>query len=81
MRKAETLKSRPRMNATFTNRGKVHRISDGFARCGVGKHSQRRHWQTEFCAVTCQRCVKLIEADGRKEAQEAQQHSTAEGRG
>ncbi len=61
------------MNAALFNGGKVHLLADKVARCGVGKHSQRRQWQMEFCAVTCQRCVKLTEADGRKEAQEAQE--------
>ena len=47
------------MNAALFNGGKVHLLADKVARCGVGKHSQRRQWQTEFCAVTCQRCLKL----------------------
>ena len=48
-----------KMNATISNGGKVHRIIDGFARCGVGRNAKARTWQMEFCAVTCQRCVKL----------------------
>ena len=47
------------MNATLINGGKVHRLHDGFARCGVGRNAKTRTWQMDFCAVTCQRCVKL----------------------
>ena len=47
------------MNATLINGGKVHRLKDGFARCGVGRNAKTRTWQMEFCAVTCGRCVKL----------------------
>jgi hypothetical protein len=66
------LKSELRMNATISKGGKVHLLTDKVARCGVGKHSQRRQWQTDLGEVTCQRCVKLTEADGRKKAQETQ---------
>ena len=54
------------MNAALFNGGKVHLLADKVARCGVGKHSQRRQWQTEFCAVTCQRCLKLRLVDQRR---------------
>ena len=54
------------MNATISKGGKVHLLADQVARCGVGKHSQRRQWQTEFCAVTCQRCLKLRLVDQRR---------------
>ena len=47
------------MNATLINGGKVHRLNDGFARCGVGRNAKTRTWQTEFCAVTCGRCIRL----------------------
>jgi len=47
------------MNATLINGGKVHRLQDGFARCGVGKNAKTRTWQMELGDVTCQRCVKL----------------------
>lgn len=60
------LKSELRMNAALFNGGKVHLLADKVARCGVGKHSQRRQWQTEFCAVTCQRCQKLRLVDQRR---------------
>jgi hypothetical protein len=66
------------MNATLINGGKVHRLNDGAARCGVGRHTKRRAWQMELGEVTCQRCVKLLTADGRKEAQEAQKNLIAE---
>jgi hypothetical protein len=56
------------MNATLINGGKVHRWRDGFARCGVGRNAKTRTWQMELGDVTCQRCVKLNEADGRKES-------------
>jgi hypothetical protein len=67
------------MNATLINGGKVHRLQDGFARCGVGRNAKTRSWQMELGDVTCQRCVKLKEADGRKKAQEAQKGLTADG--
>ena len=47
------------MNATAFDGGKVHRLTDQAARCGVGKHPQRRQWQIDLGEVTCQRCVKL----------------------
>jgi hypothetical protein len=47
------------MNATLSNGGKVHRLVAGFARCGVGRNAKVRSWQTEFCAVTCGRCLRL----------------------
>ena len=47
------------MNATLINGGKVHRFSDGVARCGVGRSAKKRAWQMELGDVTCQRCVKL----------------------
>lgn len=60
------------MNATLINGGKVHRIIDGFARCGVGRNAKTRTWQMEIGDVTCLRCMKLerVEAaQGRKEVQ------------
>jgi len=66
------------MNATLFNGGKVHRMLEGVARCGVGKRRQRAQWQMELGDVTCRRCVKLNEKDGRKEAQEAQKVATTE---
>ncbi len=47
------------MNATISNGGKVHRIIDGVARCGVGRNAKTRTWQMELGDATCQRCVKL----------------------
>ena len=47
------------MNATFFNGGKVHRLNDGAARCGVGRNFKKRAWQMELGDVTCRRCVKL----------------------
>ncbi len=47
------------MNATLINGGKVHRLVEGHARCGVGRNAKVRTWQTEFCAVTCGRCLRL----------------------
>lgn len=47
------------MNATLINGGKVHRLHEGFARCGVGRKAKTRSWQTEFCTVTCGRCIRL----------------------
>ena len=38
------------MNATISNGGKARRIFDGFARCGVGRNTEARTWQMEFCA-------------------------------
>src|SRR6478609_1681380 len=35
------------MNATISNGGKVHRIIDGFARCGVGRNAKTRAWQLD----------------------------------
>jgi hypothetical protein len=52
------------MNATLINGGKVHRLSDGFARCGVGRNAKARTWQMEFCAVTCRRCLRLVKGSG-----------------
>ena len=57
------------MNATLTNGGKVHLLRDRAARCGVGKNSKRRQWQMELGDVTCQRCVKLKQADEGKNVQ------------
>lgn len=54
------------MNATLTNGGKVHQLKDGFARCGVGRNAKTRTWQTEFCAVTCGRCIRLEKQPGPK---------------
>ncbi len=54
------------MNATLTNGGKVHRLNDGFARCGVGRNAKVRTWQTEFCAVTCGRCIRLVKQTATK---------------
>jgi hypothetical protein len=57
------------MNATLINGGKVHRLHNGFARCGVGRNAKTRTWQMELGDVTCQRCVKLEKTEGHKEAQ------------
>jgi len=57
------------MNATLFNGGKVHRMLDGVARCGVGKNRKRGQWQMELRDVTCMRCAKLKQADERKRAQ------------
>lgn len=54
--KTETLK--PDMNATLFDGGKVHRLLDRAARCGVGKNRQRRDWQMDLGEVTCLRCAK-----------------------
>jgi hypothetical protein len=51
------------MNATAFEGGKVHLLTDQAARCGVGKHARRGHWQTDLGEVTCQRCVKLERVD------------------
>ena len=69
------------MNATFFNGGKVHRLNDGAARCGAGRNAKKRAWQMELGDVTCQRCVKLLATDGRKEAQEAQKVLTTDQHG
>ena len=47
------------MNATLFDGGKVHRLTETVARCGVGKHAQRGHWQTDLGDVTCLRCRKI----------------------
>lgn len=54
------------MNATISNGGKVHRIIDGYARCGVGRNATTRTWQTEFGDVTCGRCLRLEKAKATK---------------
>lgn len=51
------------MNASFIEGGKVHRLRDTGARCGVGKPVQRGHWQMELGEVTCQRCGRLLRMD------------------
>ncbi|MGC3956648.1 MAG: hypothetical protein QM813_01330 [Verrucomicrobiota bacterium] len=56
------------MNATLTTGGKVHRLADGFARCGVGRNAKSRAWQTEFCVVTCGRCIRLEKAKAKKDS-------------
>ncbi len=66
------------MNATLFDGGKVHRVIDAMARCGVDKVRKRRQWQIDFGDVTCGRCGKLVELDGRKEAQKAQKTSTTD---
>ena len=48
------------MNATLFDGGKVHRLLDRAARCGVGKSRQRRDWQMDLGEVTCLRCVKSL---------------------
>jgi len=53
------------MNVTFFNGGKVHRLNDGAARCGVGRNTKQRAWQMELGDVTCRRCVKLEQAKGK----------------
>lgn len=70
------LKSELEMNAALFNGGKVHLLTDQVARCGVGKHSTHRQWQTDLGEMTCQRCVKLERIDGRKRTQEAQSAET-----
>ena len=51
------------MNATLFDGGKVHRLSEAAARCGVGKPPRRSEWQAEFGEVTCQRCHRLAHWD------------------
>jgi hypothetical protein len=53
------------MNATLFEGGKVHRLSEEAARCGVGKPPRRSEWQVEFGEVTCRRCRKLVTLDQR----------------
>jgi hypothetical protein len=62
------------MNATAFDGGKVHLLTDQAARCGVGKHPKHRQWQMDLGEVTCQRCVKLVKGDGRKEASTTDEH-------
>ena len=54
------------MNATAFEGGKVHLLKDQAARCGVGKHGRRGHWQTDLGEVTCRRCVRLNLVDLRR---------------
>ena len=54
------------MNATAFEGGKVHLLTDQAARCGVGKHARRGHWQTDLGEVTCRRCVRLKLVDQRR---------------
>lgn len=53
------------MNATLFDGGKVHRLSEAAARCGVGKPPRHSEWQVEFGGVTCRRCRKLVTLDAR----------------
>lgn len=72
------------MNATLTNGGKVHQVTNGATRCGVGKRRTPVQWKMELGEVTCQRCLKLKQADERKVAQSASRTGdslTADGRG
>jgi hypothetical protein len=62
------------MNATACDGGKVHLLTDQAARCGVGKHTKHRQWQTDLGEVTCQRCIKLVKHDGQKEASTTDEH-------
>ena len=48
------------MNATLFDSGKVHRLLDHAARCGVGKSRKRGEWQMDLGAVTCLRCAKFL---------------------
>jgi hypothetical protein len=48
------------MNATLFDGGKVHRLLDRAAQCGVGKSRQRRDWQMDLGEVTCRRCVNSL---------------------
>jgi len=59
------------MNATLFNGGKVHLVVNDATRCGVAKGRKSIQWQTELGEVTCRRCVKLNEKDGRKRARSA----------
>jgi hypothetical protein len=47
------------MNAALSEKGRVHRLIDGLARCGTGKNRKRGPWQMELGEVTCLRCRKL----------------------
>jgi hypothetical protein len=64
------------MNATLFDGGKVHRLLDGTARCGVGKSRQRRHWQMDLGDVTCLRCAKSLRTATMIE-QQSNQDTTA----
>jgi hypothetical protein len=58
------------MNGTLTKSGKVHRVSNDTARCGVGKKRKRRQWQMDLGDVTCLRCAKFIKADSTRHRDE-----------
>ena len=53
------------MKATLINGGKVHRLFDAGARCGVGKSRRHVPWQMDLGEVSCQRCVRLGLVDQR----------------
>ena len=51
------------VKATLINGGKVHRVRDDVARCGVSKSRKHVEWQMEFGNVTCRRCGKMEKAE------------------
>ena len=51
------------MNATLFEGGKVHRLNEAAARCGVGKPPRRSEWQMDWGEATCRRCHRLADWD------------------
>jgi len=51
------------VNAPLFNSGKVHQVTNGATRCGVGKRRTRVQWQMELGEVTCLR-VREADSDG-----------------
>ena len=54
------------MNATLFDGGKVHRLLDSAARCGVAKSRKRRDWQMDLGGVTCRRCAKATAVEQQR---------------
>lgn len=47
-------------NGALPHGGKVHRLNQGRARCGVGRRDGPGRWQLDLTEVTCRRCQKLL---------------------
>ena len=48
------------MNATLFNGGKIHRLIEAAAQCGVGKHRKGGVWQMDLGEVSCLRCANSL---------------------
>ena len=67
------------MNATLFEGGKVHRLNEAAARCGVGKPPRRSEWQMDWGEATCRRCHRLADWDRVQREVRAARASEAHG--